>query len=139
MELKEELTRGDVQSIVRMSKLLGDVCNDFTMYHFAIVDQLEEDTEEAAEQEILDQDETKVMELVDRIGELVKEPLEEKRETVHEFATSWSVRDIKGDIGRGEGADVSILVNYMDKTKSLEGKLEGLEEKILSLEEYSGR
>ena len=49
------------------------------------------------------------------------------------------VTDIKGDIGRREGADVSILVNYLDKIKSLEGKLEGLVNRILSLEEYKGR
>ena len=46
-----------------MSKLLSNVSNYFKMYHFAVVDQLEEDTEEAAEQEILAQHETKVMEL----------------------------------------------------------------------------
>ena len=61
MKLKQELPRGDVQSIVRMSKLLIDVNNDFKMYHFAIVDQLEKDTEEAAQQEILDQHDTKVI------------------------------------------------------------------------------
>ena len=78
MEFKEELTRGDVQSILRLSKLLSDVSNNFKMYNFATVDQLKEETEDAAEQEILDQHETKVMELVERIGELVKEPLKEK-------------------------------------------------------------
>ena len=44
------------------------------MHHFAIVDKLEEDMEETAEQEILDQYELEVMELVDRFEELVKEP-----------------------------------------------------------------
>ena len=32
MELKEELTKGDIQSILRMSKLLSDVSNDFKTY-----------------------------------------------------------------------------------------------------------
>ena len=128
MELKEKLTRRDVQSILRMSEL-SDVCNNFKMYHFAIVDQLEEDMEGAADQEILDQHVTKVMELIERIGKLVKESLEAKRETIHEFATSrsskpdtimtkdrqvdrevhvmkGSVKDIKGDFARGKGADI---------------------------------
>ena len=52
LELKEELTKGDIQSVLRMSKLLGDVSNDFKMYHFAIVDQLESDQDAEAEQEI---------------------------------------------------------------------------------------
>ena len=34
---------------------------------------------------------------------------------------------------------LSVLVNYTDKVKSLEGKLEGFQEKILSLEKYNGR
>ena len=57
------------------SKLLSEVSNDFKMYHFAIVDQFEGDAEEVVEQEILDQHGIKVLELVDRIGQLVKEPL----------------------------------------------------------------
>ena len=36
MEIKEELTKGDMQSILRMSKLLSDVSNDFKTYHLAI-------------------------------------------------------------------------------------------------------
>ena len=57
MELKAGLTKVDIQSILRMSKLLSDVSNDFKMYHFAFVDQLEGEAEEVAEQEILDQHE----------------------------------------------------------------------------------
>ena len=49
MELKEGLTKGDTQSILRMSKLLSDVSNDFRVYNFAIVDQLEGEAEEVAE------------------------------------------------------------------------------------------
>ena len=43
MEIKEELTEADVQSIRRTSKLLGDVSNDFKTYHFATVDHLARD------------------------------------------------------------------------------------------------
>ena len=40
LELKEELTKSDIQSVLRMSTLLSDMSNDFKTYHFAIVDQL---------------------------------------------------------------------------------------------------
>ena len=43
MEIKEELTNADFQLILRTSKLLDDVSNDFKEYHFAIIDQLEND------------------------------------------------------------------------------------------------
>ena len=61
MKLKEEFPKADVQSILRMSKLLSDVSHNLNMYHFAIVDQLDKHTEEAAQQEILDQHDTKVI------------------------------------------------------------------------------
>ena len=79
MELNEELTKGNIQSNLRMSKLLSDVSNDFKTYHFAIVDQLDGHEDEAAEQEILDQHETKVMEMIDRIVELVGEPSQKRK------------------------------------------------------------
>ena len=37
IEITEELTKGNMQSILRMSKLLNDVSNDFKTYHFSIV------------------------------------------------------------------------------------------------------
>ena len=40
IELKQELSKDDIQSILKMSKLLSDVSNDIKTYHFAIVDQL---------------------------------------------------------------------------------------------------
>ena len=67
MEIKEELTKADVQSIPRTSKLLGDVSNDFKTYHFATIDQIENDEDAETEQETLDQHELKVIELVDRM------------------------------------------------------------------------
>ena len=38
MEIKEELTKDDIQSILRASKLLSDVSNDLKGCHFAVVD-----------------------------------------------------------------------------------------------------
>ena len=47
------------------------VNSDFKEYHyFAIVDQFENDNDEKAEQGALDQNELKVMDIMDRIAEL---------------------------------------------------------------------
>ena len=59
MELKQELTKNDIQSVFRLSKLLRDVSNDLKTYHFAIVDQLQNDEEVVPEQEVLDDHERK--------------------------------------------------------------------------------
>ena len=161
MELKEELTKGDIQSILRMSKLLSDVSNDFKTYHFAIVDQLEEEEDEDAEQLILDQHETKVMEMIDRIVELVGEPSQKKKDADSESETPKSSDppptitkdrmvdrqlDILEDAARAikrnvevPGVDESVLVNYMDKIKSLEEELQGLKKEIISLEDFGER
>ena len=40
MEIKEDLTKADMQPILRMSKLLSDMSNCYKTYHFAIMDQL---------------------------------------------------------------------------------------------------
>ena len=49
MEIKEKLTKSVIQSILRLIKLLSNVSNDFKtyiyMYHFALVDQLENNEE----------------------------------------------------------------------------------------------
>ena len=69
MKLWQELTRSDVQSVPRKCKLLSDVSNDFKTYHFAIVDQLQDDEGAETQHEVLlDDPELKVMELIDCIG-----------------------------------------------------------------------
>ena len=72
------MTKSDIQSVLRLSKLLSDVSNDFKTYHYAIVDQLQNDEEAVSEQEVLDDHELKVMELIDHIGELIEEPSQTK-------------------------------------------------------------
>ena len=59
MEIKEELTKADMQPILGMSKLLSDMSNDFKTYHFTIMDQLENDEEAEAEQWVLNGHELK--------------------------------------------------------------------------------
>ena len=47
------MSKNNIQSVLRLSKLISDVSNDFKTYHFAIVDQLQNDEEVASEQEAL--------------------------------------------------------------------------------------
>ena len=70
--------KADKQSALRMSKLLSDVSADFKNYHFTILDQIEDEEDVEAEQEILDDHELKVMDLVDCLGRLVEIPFQAK-------------------------------------------------------------
>ena len=85
LEARERLNNDDRRSALRMSKLLGDVCDDFKNYHFAIVDALENEDDVKAEQEVLDYHELNVMELVDRLKRLVEVPLKTKPMTESEL------------------------------------------------------
>ena len=75
LESKEELTKADTQSALRMSKLLGDVSADFKNYHFAIVEPIGNEDDAKAEQGILDDHEIEVMDLIDRLGQLLEVPV----------------------------------------------------------------
>ena len=75
LEFKAELTENDKQCALKMSKMINDVTTDFKTYHFSIVDQIEEEKESKAEQDILTQHKLKVMELIDRIGKTVQVPI----------------------------------------------------------------
>ena len=78
MEVKEKLTKGDMQSTLRMSKLLSDMSNDFKTNYFAIVDQLDNEEQVETEQATLDEHKLMVMELIGLIGELVGKPFQSK-------------------------------------------------------------
>ena len=149
MEIKEELTKSDIQSVVRVSKLLGDVSNDFKTYHFAIVDQLENDEDAEAEQETLDQHELKVMGLIDRIAELIGEPLQavpgsnddlladpqpsipalvstnDRLVDRHLDLLGDSVQGIKRAVENPDCVDAHLLISYQDKVRSLEKSCKG--------------
>ena len=59
--------------LTTFDQFLGWV-SDFKAYHFTIVNQLQNDEEEEPEQEVLDNEELKIMELIVRIEELIGEP-----------------------------------------------------------------
>ena len=66
LEVKGELSENDRQSVLRMSKMINDVTTDFKAYHFSIVDQITDEEQASAEQEILTEHELKVMNLLIR-------------------------------------------------------------------------
>lgn len=74
MDLKKQLTKNHIQSVLRLSKLLSGVSNDFKTYHFAIVNQLQNNEKAVSENKVLDGHEFKVMQLIDRIGKFTGEP-----------------------------------------------------------------
>ena len=78
MEIKDKLAKGDIQSILTMSKLLSDMSNDLKAYHLTTIDQLKNDEEAETEQKVLDDHELKVMELIGHIGKLVGESFQTK-------------------------------------------------------------
>ena len=159
LEVKEELTEEEVQSVLRMSKLLTDASNDFKAYHFAIIDQIENDDEAAVEQKALDDHDLKVMSLIDRLAELLKKGKSSATEQVAPQPTASyttpppldtrlmdrqleSMEESVGELKRAvnaSGEETYALTTYLDKTKSLEGELRVLKEKILSLDDYEDR
>ena len=74
LEVKGELSENDRQSALRMSKMINDVTADFKAYYFSIVDQIAEEEDEKAEQEILTEHKLKVMNLIDRLGKIIGVP-----------------------------------------------------------------
>ena len=48
------MTKSDIQSVLRLSKLLSDMSNDFKTYHVALVNQQDDDQEAESEQRVLD-------------------------------------------------------------------------------------
>ena len=54
LEVKGELTEGDVQSALRMSKMINDVTTNLKTYHFCIVDQIEKEKKQRRNKIYLD-------------------------------------------------------------------------------------
>ena len=52
LEMKSELSENDRLSALRMGKMINDVTADFKAYHFSIVNQITDEEEARAEQEI---------------------------------------------------------------------------------------
>ena len=74
LEHKEFLTYDDRQSALRMKGLLSSVTSDFKSYHFNLIDSIENEDEAKAEQAILQEHELKIMDLVNRLGRLMRVP-----------------------------------------------------------------
>lgn len=83
--------------------MFSDVTRDFKAYHFSIVDQITDETDAQAEQEILTEHELKVMNIVDRIGKIIE---------VH--GSVGKVRQRKDHSTQKYGLGGNILQNYQE-------------------------
>ena len=74
LEVKKKVTESNKPAL-KIKKLFSDVIADFKNNHFAMVEQLENEDKIKAEQGILDNHDSHVVELVDHLGRLVEVPL----------------------------------------------------------------
>ena len=136
------MTKSEIQSVLRMSKLLSYMSNDFKTYRFKMVDLLDDDEEAESKQRVLDDHELKVMELIDRIGELIGEPFQTKTSSDTDFLENlqpsvpapastndrlvnrhldllWnSVQTIRRAVKNPDFADAHVLRSYQNKIES---------------------
>ena len=124
--------------------MINDVTADFKAYHFSIVDQITDEEEARAEQEILTEHELKVMNLIDRIGKIIeipgsvgKQEAKEKiilRKRVNRVEKFY--RSIKAEVDyEGHGVDVYTLQGYEERVRSYEAELRGINRDILSIDD----
>ena len=74
LEEKEELTDKDRQSVPKTLKTLEELRAEFKSYHYAVIEQVEEEPALTEEQTTLDEFGEKLEELIDRLSELVTTP-----------------------------------------------------------------
>ena len=74
LEAKEALTDLHKQSVMRIRKMLESMCSEFKAYHYEIVASLETDKEAARELVVFDEHQSKSMEFIDRLGDLLAYP-----------------------------------------------------------------
>ena len=138
------MTDSHRQSVVRISKMLESMCSEFKAYHYEIVVSLETDEEAAREQVVFDEHEGKVMEFIDRLGDLLRKPqpevstgnnrsVDRQLESLEDLA-----RNIRRVVETPGHVDTHVLTGCSDEVRSLKVKLEGLEREILSLDDYEG-
>ena len=114
LEMKSELSKNNRQFALRMSKMVNDITTDFKAYHFSIVDQITDEEEARAEQEILTENELKVMNLIDRIGKIISVPgsvgkTEDKGNII--------IRKRMHRVDNGPGVDVYAMQGYEDRVR----------------------
>ena len=78
--------------------MVNDVTMDFKAYYFSIVDQITDEENARAEQEILTEHELKVMKLIERIGKLI---------------------EVQGSVGKKEDKEKIVLHKCMDRVENL--------------------
>ena len=72
LEVKEEWTNSDAQSVLRISRMLENLCGEFKEHHFVVVAGLESEQDLGLEQVVLNEHQNKTMDLIDHIGGLLQ-------------------------------------------------------------------
>ena len=137
LEKKDVMTVLDKQSILRLNRMLENLCTQFKQCHRAVLAGL--GTEEDYEQEQLahDEHEHQVLDFIQRMTVLASRPAVDdpaplsKNDRLIDRQLE-SLEDSVRDVNRAVytlGVEGHVLTNYLDKITSLEAKLQGLEER----------
>ena len=146
-EAKEEWTEPDGQSVLRISRMLENLCGEFKEYHFVVVAGIESEQDLGLEQVVFNEHQNKTMDLIDRIGNLLQKrtpsgsaPSSKNDRLIDRQLDSLegSVREIRRGVGT-PGIGKNLLTNYQLKITGLEGELRVLKKEILSLDDYRER
>ena len=164
-EEKETLTDKNRQSIVRALKRLQELNAEFKVYHYSIVELMDEEDKKvmAEEQQVLDDHENKIEDLTERLEDMItttepvtipasetsdarpaasstteKKPISEKdllRKRVDRVDKSY--RTVKGDFDeRGPEMDTFTLqANLEEPIDDLKSELRGICKELISIED----
>ena len=128
--------------------MVNDVTTDFKAYHFSIVDQITDEEDARAEQEILTEYELKVMNLIDRICKLIEVQgsvgkKEDREKIVLRKRMNWVEKfysTIKTEVDEdGPGVDVYTIQSYDERVKSNQAELQGINGDLLSIDDSDER
>ena len=108
LEVKEEWTDSDAQSVLRISRMLENLCGDFKEHHVLVVAGLESEQDFGLEQVVLNEHQNKTMDLIDRIGGLLQRlaPRKSAPSSVNERLIDRQLDSLEGsvwEIRRGAG------------------------------------
>ena len=140
LEAKDMLTDSHRQSVICISKMLETMYTESKVYHCEILAGIESDEAATQEQAFFDKHQSKTMEFVDHLGELVAklQPNAPPQVSVNDHLVdrqldllNGSMRSVRGVLEIRELIDTHILANYEEKIRSLKKELQGARREIL--------
>ena len=140
LEEKEVLIESHRQTALRISKMLESMCTEFQTYHYEIVDSIETDEDAAREQLVFDEHQSKAMEFIDRLGDILAKPQPDVPSTLSGNnrlvdrqleSLEDSARNIRRVAENPDRVDTHVLTGCLEEIRSLEGELQVLKREIL--------